>query len=236
MKANDLEIYNREAKHWWTPGSPLNVLHSMNPPRFSFFDRFIKDWKNLKVLDVGCGGGFTSEFLAQRGAQVTGIDLSSATIESAREHAKTSHLKIDYLVGSGEDLPLPAGHFDVVICVDVLEHVSDLPKTLSEIHRVLKPGGSFLFDTINRTFKAKAIMIWLLERILRHIPNGTHDWKMFIRPEELSQALTNTGFSSPELAGFEVQGVDKKAGKSKASIGRDMSVMYIGQTTKPRMQ
>lgn len=231
-KSNDLDLYNREGKSWWQPGSPLHVLESMNPTRFEFFDRFVKDWRGLHVLDVGCGGGFTCEFVAKRGARVSGVDLSPVSIETAAEHARANGLEIAYQVSSAENLPFKQEQFDVVVCVDVLEHVSDLRRTLAEIQRVLKPGGIFLFDTINKTFKSKLIMIWLLERLLKQIPKGTHDWKLFIPPQRLIEAFGSVGFAEPALAGFEVKGIDKSTGKIIARIGEDMSVMYIGKTEK----
>ena len=232
-KANDLDLYDREAANWWNRESPLAILQSMNPPRFEFFDRYVKNWRGLEVLDVGCGGGFTCEYMAQKGARVTGVDRSAASIETARRHARDSGLPITYHAGSAERLPFADGrHFDVVTCVDVLEHVEDLPKVLSEIARVLRPGGLFLFDTINRTIKSRLVMIWLLERLLKHIPKGTHDWHLFITPEQMSAHLVKAGFEPPELAGFEVKGIDKRQKKIHAQIGKDLSVMYIGKTAK----
>lgn len=231
-KANDLELYNREAKNWWNPSCSLYVLDSLNPPRFSFFERYVTDWKGKSVLDVGCGGGFTCEFMARRGATVTGIDLSTDSIETAKAHAKENNLTINYQTGSAETLPFPSGSFDVITCVDVLEHVPDLERVLSEIHRVLRPGGFFLFDTINKTFKSRVVMIWMLERILGDIPKGTHDWNMFITPERMRQSLKNAKFSDVELAGFDVKGIDKKARKANVTINDDMSVMYIGKARK----
>lgn len=228
--ANDLGLYDREADSWWRPGSPLNVLRSMNPHRFRFFDRFQPDWRGVKVLDVGCGGGFTCEFLAARGAVVSGIDQSAATLDAAIRHAKESGLAIDYKLGVGERLPYPDASFDAVTCVDVLEHVADLEKTLSEIQRVLKPGGRFYFDTINKTLKSRFVMIWLLERITKQIPRGTHDWNMFIPPRTLLQALAGTGFEKPELAGFDIKGIENSA--VKAEINDNLSVMYIGTAVK----
>lgn len=230
--SNDLELYNREAQNWWKPDCQLYTLHSMNPPRFTFFDRFVKDWKGKQILDVGCGGGFTSEFMAERGAVVSGIDMSAATVETAKSHAKEMNLSINYLVGSAEALPFPDNSFDVITCVDVLEHVPDLGKVLKEIYRVLKPGGTFCFDTINKTWKSKFVMIWLLERITKDIPKGTHDWSMFITPDRMKKALAEAGFRDIELAGFDVSGVDKVTKKAKVKINDNMSVMYIGKTVK----
>jgi 2-polyprenyl-6-hydroxyphenyl methylase / 3-demethylubiquinone-9 3-methyltransferase len=229
---NDLELYEREADNWWTPGSKLSILSYFNAPRFSYFDRFVGPWQGLKVLDVGCGGGFTCEFLAKRGAKVTGVDLSEKSIQAARKHAKESGLKIEYLQGKGEKLPVDSGQFDLVVCVDVLEHVEDLGKVLSEINRALKSGGTFLFDTINRTWKSRAVMIWLLEYVLKEIPRGTHDWKLFIRPEELREMLAAAGFSKLDMAGFDFKGVDKKTNQPKVKITEDLSVMYIGKAEK----
>ena len=133
--------------------------------------------------------------------------------------------------------------FDAAICVDVLEHVSDLQQTISEIYRILKPGGFFGFDTINRTFKSKLVMIWLLEDILPEIPQGIHDWQKFIKPEELRQLMDENGFGDFDLKGFNVFGAGilakiaaymhyKKTGSFKISINEDLSVMYIGKAEK----
>lgn len=229
---NDLELYNREAANWWKPGSALYILDSMNGPRFSFFDKFVTEWKGKKVLDVGCGGGFTCEHLSKKGAIVSGVDRSLPSIETAKTHAKEMNLNIDYRAGQGERLPFEDASFDIVTCVDVLEHVTDLNQVLAEINRVLRPGGFFLFDTINKTLKSKFIMIWLLERITKEIPRGTHDWNMFIRPDIMKASLTKTGFADIELAGFDIKGIDKNTKRIKAEINNNLSVMYIGKTIK----
>ncbi len=141
MTTNELEVYEREADDWWSSESKMSILNSFNPPRFDYFDNFIGDWKGLKVIDVGCGGGFTSEYLAEKGANVYGIDMSPKLIEVAREHAQSRSLDIKYKQGTAEYLPFETETFDAVICVDVLEHVSDLSKVIFEISRVLKKLG-----------------------------------------------------------------------------------------------
>lgn len=240
---NDLSFYDASASEWWDESAKIFALHHLNPPRFAYFDRHIPQWKGLTVLDVGCGGGFTCEYLARRGAIVSGVDQSYPCIQTARLHAEQMHLAIAYEHGYGESLPYADHTFDVVTCVDVLEHVKDLQQTLSEIYRVLKPGGVFCFDTINRTLKARLIMIELLENGLRQIPVGLHDWNKFIQPQELVQFLDAIGFQSTEIRGFNVFGetlIDYiaayryylKTKNFRVSINDDVSVMYIGKTVR----
>lgn len=230
--ANDLKMYDERAADWWTPGAPFNELKTFNPPRFAFFDRFLPAWHGKTVLDVGCGGGLSCEFLAARGAVVSGIDLSSKSIAIAQAHAQQQGYTIDYRQGRAEQLPYGDARFDAVVCVDVLEHVRNLEQTLREIHRVLKPGGWFFFDTLNRTWKARIIMIWLMEYVLRKIPRGLHDWQLFIKPEELREHLAALGFATPVLQGFDFRGIDPQTGEAKVSINDDLSVFYIGAVQK----
>ena len=226
---NDLEQYNKQGSTWWDPHGPFYVLKSMNEPRFKFFDKFISSWRYLNVLDIGCGGGFTCEFIAKKGATVSGIDLSTVSIKTAKLHAKESDLTIDYRSGTAENLPYQDDRFDVITCVDVLEHVEDVAKVIAEVKRVLKPGGVFLFDTINKTFKSKLIMIWLLEYIKKDIPKGTHDWNMFIKPLQMTGYLEQEGFKNIELAGFDVKGIDSKNKRVIVKINDNLSVMYLGK-------
>lgn len=240
---NDLRFYDYSADKWWQKDSKIYALYYLNPFRFEYFDLHIKNWQGLKILDVGCGGGFTCEFLAARNAQVFGIDQSQVCIEAAKKHAAFSQLNIDYQHSFSKALPYPNNFFDTVICVDVLEHVADLKQTVTEIYRVLKPGGLFCFDTVNRTLKSYFIMIWLLEDILKKIPRGIHDWKKFIKPEELIQIMQNTGFANIEMKGFNLFGSTvwdyfatynyyEKTGSFQVNINNDTSVMYIGKAEK----
>jgi len=229
MVTSELEVYEREAENWWDPESSMSLLKAFNPPRFSYFSNFINDWQDLNVLDVGCGGGFTSEYLAKKGAIVNGIDISTKLIEAANGHAKRMSLGIDYCKGSAENMPYEEGSFDVVVCVDVLEHVSDLEKVISEIHRVLKENGLFLFDTLNKTDESKFVMISLMEDTLKAIPKGSHNWNKFIEPEKLRFLLSNSGFTEIEIKGFEVKGRDEKTGQMIVDINDNTKVMYIGK-------
>jgi len=238
-RRNDLSFYDRMAPHWWNRSAKIFALNHLNPLRFEYFDRFVPSWKGLRVLDVGCGGGYTCEFLAARGAIVSGIDQSQACIQSAIEHAKPDY-SIDYQAGLAENLPYLDSSFDVVVCVDVLEHMADVERSIAQIQRVLKSGGIFLFDTINRTWKSKIVMIWLLEELLGEIPCGIHDWHKFISPEELKKYLQRSQFTHFDFQGFNLLGETiseqiaayryyRKTKNFRASISNDLSVMYIGK-------
>ncbi|MEM1242631.1 MAG: bifunctional 2-polyprenyl-6-hydroxyphenol methylase/3-demethylubiquinol 3-O-methyltransferase UbiG [Cyanobacteria bacterium P01_H01_bin.26] len=239
MERNNLAFYDQQAAQWWSETATIFPLSKLNPLRFQYFDRVIPQWRGLKVLDVGCGGGYTCEFLAQRGAMVTGIDPSAACIEAAKRHAETMGLSIDYQVGAGESLPFRDGCFDVAICVDVLEHVHSPAATVTAISRVLRPGGLFCFDTINRTWQSRWLMIWLLEDLLRQIPRGIHDWHRFVTPGELHQLLAQTGFGEVTIQGFDLLGRTPQAqitnlihfwktGEFQVQFDDDTRVMYIG--------
>jgi len=243
MQRNSLAFYDEQADQWWSETATIFPLSQLNPLRFQYFDRDVPDWRELRVLDVGCGGGYTCEFLARRGAEVTGIDQSLKCIEVARAHATSNGFSIDYCAGVGEKLPFAAAQFDVVLCVDVLEHVQSAAATVTEISRVLKPGGLFCFDTINRTWQSRWLMIWLLEDMLRQIPRGVHDWRKFIPPEALHDWLEQTGFAAVEMQGFDLFGRNSLAqmanlkhfwqtGGFRVRFDDDMRVMYIGTARK----
>jgi methanethiol S-methyltransferase len=210
VQRNDFAIYDCNAEHWWDGSQRwLRVLQNMVPVRLSFFSKRI-DWHSKSVLDLGCGGGFMSEALARRGAFVTGIDPSTKSISIAARHAAEQGLKIEYHVAPGEHLPLAGASMDCVVCVDVLEHVIDLGTVLDEIARVLRPGGIFAFDTINRTALAKLMIVTIGESVIRLLPRGTHDPVKFITPDEIASELTARGFSGIELKGFGPVGINHR--------------------------
>ncbi|MBM7805031.1 ubiquinone biosynthesis O-methyltransferase [Geodermatophilus bullaregiensis] len=160
----DNDVYNRHAAGWWDEDEPLNLLHgSVTPARFGYFvavlHRLGRDPSGLRALDIGCGGGFLAEEFARLECRVVGVDPSVPSLETARRHAAQSGLEIDYRVGSGEDLPVQGGEFDLAYCCDVLEHVTDLNQVIRETARALKPGGIHLFDTVNRTWASKLLAI-----------------------------------------------------------------------------
>jgi len=207
---NDLTIYDREADRWWSDEVRwVRTLKNMVPGRLSYFDRFMT-WPGARVLDLGCAGGFMAEAIDARGARVTGIDPASEAIAAARAHAAAQGREIDYHVGVGEALPYEDGAFDAVVCVDVLEHVSDLDEVVAEIARVLKPGGMFLFDTINRNPVARLVVIRVAEDILKLLPKGTHDPDMFIKPVELRRVLQGNGFEVGGFTGLGPRGINRR--------------------------
>jgi 2-polyprenyl-6-hydroxyphenyl methylase/3-demethylubiquinone-9 3-methyltransferase len=199
----DNAIYERHADTWWREDGPLHGLRTMmNPARVPYIRRTIAAElglapRELRLLDVGCGGGFLAEPFAQLGFRVTGIDPSAATIEAARRHAEEEELDIAYFVGRGEDLPCPDDSFDVVVCCDVLEHVDDVAATVREVARVLLPGGVFVYDTINRTVASRLVVIKLMQEWAwsRFVPRDLHDWTRFVTPAELDAHLRGAGFA-----------------------------------------
>jgi 2-polyprenyl-6-hydroxyphenyl methylase/3-demethylubiquinone-9 3-methyltransferase len=203
-------VYDRLGGSWWDDTSPLNLLHgSVTPGRFAYFGdvlarQFGAGASGLRVLDIGCGGGFLAEEFAALGYRVTGVDPSPASVGAARAHAAGRGLRIDYRVGAGEELPVPDAAFSVACCCDVLEHVSDVDRVISETARALEPGGLYLFDTVNRTrtsklLAIKAVQQWPLTRIT---DIAFHDWDMFITPAELADVLERHGLVPGETAGL----------------------------------
>ncbi|MEM6896761.1 MAG: bifunctional 2-polyprenyl-6-hydroxyphenol methylase/3-demethylubiquinol 3-O-methyltransferase UbiG [Pseudomonadota bacterium] len=227
---NDLELYDRVARHWWSDEVRwIRTLKNMVPGRLSYFDTLV-EWEGRKVLDLGCAGGFMAEAIADRGATVTGIDPAADAIAAAMLHGEGK--SITYDVGVGEALPYEDASFDHVVCVDVLEHVQDLGQVCREVARVLKPGGTFLFDTINRTLLARLAVITGAEDVLRLLPKGTHDPAMFIRPAELRAQLTGAGLTMHKITGLGPRGVN---GRLDPVFGRlpFTFVIYMGHATKP---
>jgi 2-polyprenyl-6-hydroxyphenyl methylase/3-demethylubiquinone-9 3-methyltransferase len=231
---NNLAIYDDAAGQWWSDDVRwVRTLKNMVPGRLAWFDRHI-DWGGKRVLDLGCAGGFMAEALAQRGARVAGIDPAAEAIEAARAHASKSVLDIDYSVGVGEDLPYPDAYFDAVVCVDVLEHVQDLGRVLAEVTRVLKPGGLFLFDTINRNPIARLATITMAEDVLRLLPKGTHDPEMFIKPAELQDGLQKAGLVPGAMTGLGPRGLNRRGDITFGQLPLK-TVIYMGLARKPEV-
>ncbi|MEM8959183.1 MAG: bifunctional 2-polyprenyl-6-hydroxyphenol methylase/3-demethylubiquinol 3-O-methyltransferase UbiG [Pseudomonadota bacterium] len=229
---NDLTIYDAEAEAWWSDTTRwVRTLKNMVPGRMAYFDRFA-DWPGAAVLDLGCAGGFMAEALDDRGARVTGIDPASEAVAAARAHAAETGREITYDVGVGEALPYDDGSFDHVVCVDVLEHVEDLNRVLGEVARVLKPGGLFLFDTINRNPLARFATITMAENVLGLLPKGTHDPAMFIKPAELRRALLTAGLKPDRFTGLGPRGISRRG---DFTFGRlpGTAIIYMGTARKP---
>jgi 2-polyprenyl-6-hydroxyphenyl methylase/3-demethylubiquinone-9 3-methyltransferase len=229
---NDLGIYDAVADRWWSDDIRwVRTLKNLVPGRLAWFDRHI-DWAAKDVLDLGCAGGFMAEAMAGRGATVTGIDPAAEAVAAARRHAATEGLSIRYDVGVGEALPYADASFDAVVCVDVLEHVADLAKVLSEVARVLRPGGLFLFDTINRNPVARLATITIAEDILRLLPRGTHDPAMFIKPAELSAAMLAAGLAPGPMTGLGPRGLNRRFDLTFGPLPLTL-ILFMGLARKP---
>ena len=229
---NDLTIYDRVADHWWSDDIRwVRTLKNLVPGRLAWFDRQI-EWPGKDVLDLGCAGGFMAEAMAARGAHVTGLDPAAQAIEAARSHARDEGLQIVYDVGVGEALPYDAAGFDAVVCVDVLEHVTDLHAVLAEVVRVLRPGGLFLFDTINRNPLARLATITMAEDVLRLLPRGTHDPALFIRPRELRAAMLGAGLVPGRVTGLGPRGLNRRFDLTFGPLPLT-TFLYMGVARKP---
>lgn len=229
---NDLTIYDKVADQWWSDDIRwVSTLKNLVPGRLQWLDRHI-DWQGKDVLDIGCAGGFMAESLAHRGARVTGIDPATDAINAARTHALAGGLSIRYDVDVGETLPYESEGFDAVVCVDVLEHVADLNQVLSEVTRTLRPGGMFLFDTINRNLLARIATITIAEDVLRLLPRGTHDPAMFIKPHELRAAMTGAGLVPEAMTGLGPRGIDRNFNLTFGPLPLT-AIMYMGVARKP---
>ena len=232
---NDLTIYDKVADRWWSDDIRwVRTLKNLVPGRLKWFDRHI-DWQGKDVLDLGCAGGFMAEALAERGAHVTGIDPASDAIDAARDHARAGKLRIAYDVGVGEALPYDDASFDAVVCVDVLEHVADLHRVLSEIARTMRPGGLLLFDTINRNPLARFASITIAEDMLRLLPRGTHDPAMFIKPKELRAAFQGVGLVPGPITGLGPRGLNRRLDLTFGPLP-STAILYMGIACKPAHQ
>lgn len=220
--------FDRLASRWWDPDGESQPLHDLNPVRL----QWIAERATLagaRVLDVGCGGGLLSEGLARAGAQVTAIDLAPAVLEVARLHLLESGLQVDYREISAEALAeeMP-GQFDVVTCLELLEHVPDPASTLAACATLLRPGGRLFVSTLNRTPKAFAAAIVGAEHVMKLLPRGTHSYAQFIRPAELDRSLRRGGLKLAELAGIAYNPFNRRA-----RIIRDVGINYLAVADKP---
>jgi 2-polyprenyl-6-hydroxyphenyl methylase/3-demethylubiquinone-9 3-methyltransferase len=223
----ELDKFSELAHRWWDPESEFKPLHDINPLRLDWIDREV-GLVGKKVLDVGCGGGILAESMATRGALVTGIDLSDKALSVARLHLLESGQKVDYRKISAEELAagMPDA-FDIVTCLEMLEHVPDPTSTVRACARLVRPGGRVFFSTINRNPKAYLFAVVGAEYVLNLLPRGTHDYTRFIRPAELARYCRDAG-----LAGEEVIGMTYNPFSKTYALGADTDVNYLMRTRR----
>jgi 2-polyprenyl-6-hydroxyphenyl methylase/3-demethylubiquinone-9 3-methyltransferase len=219
----ELAKFSALAHRWWDPTSEFRPLHEINPLRLAHIERLAGGLSGKRIVDVGCGGGILAEAMAAKGATVTGIDLADKPLKVAMLHRMETGSNVDYRLVSAEDLAaeLP-GAFDMVTCMEMLEHVPDPPAIVGACAKLVKPGGLVFFSTINRNAKSFAFAIVGAEYVLGLLPKGTHEYARFIRPSELSRASRDAG-----LAVFDLTGMTYNPFTKVYSLGRDVDVNYL---------
>ncbi len=231
---SEVAKFEAMAAEWWDPNGKFKPLHMLNPCRLDYitaqigaeFGRDLKTalpFKGLRILDIGCGGGLLSEPMARLGADVVGADAAAGNIPVAQVHAEKSGLVIDYRHTTAEDLAAKGEQFDVILNMEVVEHVADPLAFLTACRQLLKPGGLMLCSTLNRTAKSFAMAIVGAEHVMRWLPKGTHDWKKFITPDELYDLLRRASLDPVDRKGM----VFNPLGWSWSLSSRDLSCNYV---------
>lgn len=219
----ELDKFSQLAHRWWDTQSEFKPLHDINPLRLEWISRLAGGLQGKKVADVGCGGGILSESMAQQGASVTGIDLAEKPLKVAKLHQLESGVQVDYRLIAAEDLAAAEpGSFDVVTCMEMLEHVPDPVSVMTACARMVKPGGWVFFSTLNRNPKSYLFAIIGAEYVLNMLPKGTHDWSKFIKPHELAAFARQAGLDSVELMGMTYNPLTKVY-----RLERDTDINYL---------
>ena len=224
---NELDKFSQLAHRWWDPNSEFKPLHEINPLRVEWIDGHA-GLAGKKVLDIGCGGGILSESMAQRGAEVTGIDLADKPLGVARLHLLESGHQVEYRKIAAEELATQApGSFDIVTCMEMLEHVPNPASIIAACAALVKPGGPVFFSTINRNAKAYLLAVIGAEYILNMLPKGTHEYAKLIKPSELARWAKSVGLEPGELIGMSYNPLTQRY-----SLGRDTDVNFLMHTVK----
>ncbi|WP_370634920.1 bifunctional 2-polyprenyl-6-hydroxyphenol methylase/3-demethylubiquinol 3-O-methyltransferase UbiG [Cognatishimia sp. MH4019] len=240
VDASEVAKFEAMAAEWWDPNGKFKPLHMLNPCRLDYitsqiaveFDRDLDDeapFAGLRILDIGCGGGLLSEPMARLGATVVGADAAEGNIPVAKVHAVQSGLEIDYRHTTAEALAEAGEQFDVVLNMEVVEHVADPLAYVTACQMLLKPGGLHLCSTLNRNPKSFMVAIIGAEHVMRWLPKGTHEWSKFITPDELFDLLTKAGLDPVDRKGF----VFNPVGWTWSLSDRDLSVNYVTASVKP---
>ena len=236
VNKKEIDKFSKMANEWWNPEGKFKPLHKFNPTRIKYLKENIlynfklknksKPLSGIKILDIGCGGGLLSEPMSRMGANVTGIDASDKNIKIAKLHSKKNKLKINYLCSSPEKLKITK-KFDVILNMEIVEHVEDIDFFLKSCSKLLKKNGLMFVATINKTLKSYIFAIVGAEYVLRWLPIGTHEWEKFVKPEDLKKILMKYDLSLNKLDGMNFNII-----KDEWSISRDLSVNYIAKFIK----
>ena len=224
----EIDKFSALASRWWDPESEFKPLHAINPLRLGWIQQMTGPLTGKRIIDVGCGGGILAESMAVAGATVTGIDLAEKSLTVARLHSLESGVPVDYQAISAEDFAArQPGQFDVVTCMEMLEHVPDPASIVQACSQMVKPGGWVFFSTLNRNPKSFLFAIVGAEYVLRLLPRGTHSYEKFIKPSELSRAVRQSGLTVMEMAGMGYNPIT-----DLYSLSKDTSVNYLMATQK----
>ena len=229
VDSSELAKFASRAAEWWDPRGAFRTLHDINGLRLDYIAERVT-LAGARVLDVGCGGGLLAEGLAARGARVVAIDLAAENVEAARQHAATGALTIDYRCVAVEDLAADSpGEFDVVTCLEMLEHVPDPASIVAACAAALRPGGTAFFSTINRNLKSFALAIVGAEYVLGLLPRGTHEYAKLIRPSELAAHCRAAGLAVQDITGMTYNPITRTY-----ALGRDVDVNYFARAQRPQ--
>ncbi|MDC0851165.1 bifunctional 2-polyprenyl-6-hydroxyphenol methylase/3-demethylubiquinol 3-O-methyltransferase UbiG [Candidatus Pelagibacter sp.] len=236
INKKEIEKFSKMATEWWNPSGKFKPLHKFNPIRIKYIkENIIRNFKlkikkkpleKINILDIGCGGGLLSEPMTRLGATVTGIDASNKNINIAKLHAKKNKLKINYLCSSPENLKIKK-KFDVILNMEIIEHVEDINFFISSCSKLLKKNGLMFVATLNKTLKSYVFAIIGAEYVLRWLPIGTHDWEKFVRPEDLRKILSKNNLILDKLDGMNFNII-----KDEWSVSTDTSINYIAKFIK----
>lgn len=231
VDTNEIQVFSRDAEKWWDVDGPFKPLHALNPVRLQYMreqicdhydldQKSLKPFKGMNIIDIGCGGGLVCEPMARLGGNVTGADADSVAIDAAKTHTEQSGLEIDYQNKAAEEIEKK---FDVVLALEIIEHVSDVGAFVENCARLCKDDGIVIFSTLNRTAKSYALGIVAAEYILRWVPQGTHSWKKFLKPSELSRHARANDLKPQNISGLIYNPL-----KNEFSISKnDLDVNYF---------
>jgi 2-polyprenyl-6-hydroxyphenyl methylase/3-demethylubiquinone-9 3-methyltransferase len=233
LDPSEIDKFSRIARQWWDESGPFAPLHRLNPIRLGYIRsraeahfgldaKSLRPFEGLSVLDVGCGGGLVCEPMVRLGAKVTGLDADGTALDVARLHAGESGLAIDYIATTSDRLADEGWQFDIVLALEIIEHVADADAFMASLHRLVKPGGLVVMSTLNRTPRSFLNAIIGAEYVLRWLPRGTHDWKKFVKPSELARMLAANGLVVRDLTGMTYDPL-----RREFSLGRDLATNYL---------